>query len=122
MIKGISGGQGIQISGGNALLPYINMGNQSAGLVRYNGNSQSFEVYDGVSWYSMSNSYPCVELSPDVHELLQWAKRKRDEECRLKELVQQYPVLLDAKKEIDKAQSQFDMLVTLVNRQKEKLE
>lgn len=114
MIKGIAGGQGIQVNGAHTNFPFFNTNITGSGLVRYNGNNQTFEVYDGYNWQTVGSIYPTIELSSDIHDLLKWAKQKRDEEFRISELVEKYPMLDDAKKELDKSKSQFEMLVTLV--------
>jgi len=41
-------------------------------------------------------------------------KQKRDQEYKLKELVNQYPTLEDAKKQLDKAKEQFDILAIML--------
>jgi hypothetical protein len=111
MIKNIVGGQGIIVSGSYTSQPYINMSNPSAGMVRYNGSN--FEVYDGGSWMTLHSSYPVIELSPDIHELLQWAKLKRDYEFKIKTMIDQHPELEDAGRNLKKAQEQFDLLLAL---------
>lgn len=104
MIKGISSGKGIIVSGGITSMPYVNMSSPSAGMVRYNGNSQSMEVYDGTSWLAMSMSHAQMDLDPDTESLLEWARIKRDEEENLKHLAKNNPTvadLLEQKKKID---------------------
>ena len=117
MIKAITGGQGITVSNSSTSWPYFqNYNNNSvSGTVKYDGQTQSFMVYDGTMWQSLPSSYPLIEMSPDVHELLQWAKQKRDQEYKIKDLMLQYPTLADAKNQLDKAKEQFDILVALVN-------
>lgn len=112
MIKSIAGGQGIVVSGGSTGSPYIDMNRHSAGMVRYNGSNM--EVYDGGSWLTISSSYPMIELSHDVHELLQWAKRKRDEEFRLKDIVDKNSAVKEAYDNLTKSQEQLEVLLALV--------
>lgn len=112
MIKGIAGGQGIVVSGGSLSQPYIDSTRSSAGMVRYISNN--LEVYDGSTWQIIGSSYSMIELTPDVHELLQWAKAKRDEEYRIKELVRENPTLAAAQEAVQTAQSKFDMLAVLL--------
>jgi hypothetical protein len=120
MIKSIAGGQGIEVSNSGVSHPYFNMSTPSAGLVRYNGNNQNFEVYDGNQWMTIQPCFPLIQLTRDVHELLQWARERRDAEYRIKELVEKHPVLLDAKQQLDVATSQFEMLVNLVKNHTQK--
>lgn len=112
MIRNIVGGQGIVISGSNSNTPYIDMSRPSAGMVRYIANN--IEVYDGSSWQVIQNSYPMVELSPDIHELLRWAKDKRDEEYRIKSLVKDNPTLQAAYDQVIKSREQLEILAALV--------
>ena len=77
MIKGITSGPGITID--NNLFagpPYFNMNTPSAGMLRYNGGSQLFEVYDGYSWTAMYTAHPTISLSPDAQLTLEWARKK----------------------------------------------
>jgi hypothetical protein len=104
MIKSIVGARGITVMGGNSSYPYVNMNNPSAGLVRYNGNNQNFEVYDGSSWMTFSGNYTTVELDSDSMILLEWVRAKRAEEDYLKKQAETNPTirdLIDQRNEID---------------------
>lgn len=94
MIKDITGGPGIVVSGGYGR-PYISPGAQSAGMTRYNTSTQNMEVYDGNAWLTMSSS-PSVSLDVNTLEVISWARTKMDEERNLKELMKQHPGLRDA--------------------------
>lgn len=94
MIKGIYSGNGITVSGITSP-PYINMSNPSSGMMRYNGNTQSVEVYDGMSWFSMSSA-PQVELDHRVREIVTWAEKKMLEERELMSRIEKHPGLRDA--------------------------
>ena len=91
MIKGLTGGKYITVTGGNANTPYISPGAVGAGMVRYNANMQCMEVNDGNSWQQMHTSYAQVQLDSEAEMLLDWAKKKRAEEMQLNELCKQYP-------------------------------
>lgn len=93
MINNITAGPGIVVSGNHSTNPYISMTNPSAGLVRYNGNTQGVEVYDGSSWQRLDTGYPQVSLAPDVERLVQWAREKREEELKFKDLMSRHPGL-----------------------------
>ena len=68
MIRNITGGYGIHVSGSVYNAPYIDTTRASAGMVRYtNGN---LEVYDGSSWLPLQSSYPQVELSGEVESII----------------------------------------------------
>jgi hypothetical protein len=94
MIRNITGGYGIQVSGSAYSAPYINTNMPSAGMVRYNmGN---IEVYDGGSWLTMQSSYPTIELDSETREILQWAQNRMVEEERMKALAESHPAVADA--------------------------
>lgn len=95
VIKGITGNNGItvQYNGGS---PYVNMNNASAGMVRYNGNSSSLEVYDGSSWLQLDTSYPTIGLDGNIMSAIEWARKKRDEEEELLRLCKEHPGLQEA--------------------------
>lgn len=95
VIKGINGINGItvQYNGGS---PYINMSNASAGMVRYNGNTQNVEVYDGSSWLQLDTSYPTISIDSNIIGVIDWARKKRDEEEELLRLCKEHPGLQEA--------------------------
>jgi hypothetical protein len=94
MIRTITGGAGIHVSGSVYNVPYIDTTRASAGLVRYvNGN---LEVYDGSSWLPLQSSYPQIELDGVTIEVVQWAKQKMIEEKRLLELARTHSTVADA--------------------------
>ena len=80
MIKGLQGTIGVTVSGGNTALPYIgpNTSNPMTGMMRINGTEK--ELFKGNSWQQLSTSYATVGLDQDTQDLLQWARKKRNEE------------------------------------------
>lgn len=113
MIKGISSGAGLVVSGGSFSMPYVNMSNPSAGMVRYNGNN--LEVYDGNSWMVMSSSYAQIELTPEVQSILNWARMKMAEEARIQALAAKHPTVADALKAVEQAEEQVRVVAALVD-------
>jgi hypothetical protein len=114
MIKQLTGVQGITVVGGSSSYPYVNMSNPSAGMVRFNGNNQNFEVYDGSSWMTFSGNYTSIELDSDVRSLLEWARAKRAEEEYLEKQAKNNPTikdLIDQRNEID---NKITMVKTLL--------
>jgi len=114
MIKTINAGAGIRIQNGYASTTYVSMSNSSAGMVRYNGNSNNMEVYDGSSWLTLNAAYPIVELDGDVLAVVNWAKEKMNKEARIQELAQQNKTVADALEAVEKAQQQLDIVAKLV--------
>lgn len=119
MIKTINGGTGISVSGASTNWPsFYNStaasGNTLIGQMRYNGSTQTTEVYDGACWMPLTPAYPMIELSGEVQTILNWAKAKMVEESRLKQLATQYPSLKDALDQLEHAQEQVRIVEALV--------
>lgn len=119
MIKGINGNGGVVVNGGNISWPQFynsasTNGNTLIGQVRYNGSNQSLEVYDGTSWLHMPTTYVSVELTPDVQNVLNWARNKMSEESRMRELAAKHPTLADAIEKFKQAEEQVKIVTALV--------
>lgn len=115
MIKNITGTGGITVAGSYPSYPYINMNNVSAGMVRYNGNSQNFEIYDGSTWMTLSSGAATVSLDYEVQNILNWAKAKMAEEQRLNELADKHPTVADALNAVARAEEQVRIAAALVD-------
>ena len=113
MIKGISPGPGIIVTGGMSSTPYIDMSRPSAGMIRYNNNN--LEVYDGGSWVIMSGSFAQVELDGLAQEALQWVRAKMAQEKRMEELAKTHPTVADALLARDRAEDAVKIAVALCN-------
>lgn len=120
MIKSIAAGQGVTVSNATSSWPYFNNYNNNSlvGTVKYDGQTQNIMVYDGTQWLTVPSYYPMVELSPDVHELLQWVKQKRDYDYKIKELAMKNNSVADALHQMNVAKEQLDMLVALSDNHK----
>jgi hypothetical protein len=93
----------------NTSAPYISPGAQSAGMVRFNTNSQCLEIYDGIAWQQYGGSVE-IGLSSEVENVIEWAKEKMLEEKRIDELCKKYPGL-------DKARANYETFLRLVESQ-----
>ena len=114
MIKDvIANGPYLQVTGGGNYTPYVNMSNPSAGMTRYNGNTQSLEVYDGASWMIISSSVASVSLTANAQSILMWAKQKMDEEAELEKLAGEHPAVQIALDNLKKAKAQLDATIIL---------
>lgn len=126
MIKGIMGGNGVVVSGGNTTLPYVNMstygnnGNPMQGMMRINGTD--IQVFDGNTWMNISSSYATVELSGDTQAILQWARQKRDQELEYAKLAKDHPAVQNAINAIKRAEEQLDLVAKLSKEHGEALE
>jgi hypothetical protein len=114
MIKQLTGVHGITVVGGSSSYPYVNMSNPSAGMVRYNGNNQNFEVYDGSSWMTFSGNYTSIELDSNVRSLLEWARAKRAEEEYLKKQAEINPTIKDLIDQRNNIDHKITMVKTLI--------
>jgi hypothetical protein len=114
MIKDVIGtGPFVQVMGGGGYTPYINMSNPSAGMTRFNGNTQSIEVYDGHSWMVMSSSVASVGLTGEAVNILSWAKQKMEDEVMLEKLAREHPAINLALENVKKAKTQLDAIIIL---------
>ena len=111
MIRNITGGYGIQVSGSAYSAPYIDSTRTSAGMVRYNNGN--IEVYDGGSWLTMQSSYPTIELDSETREILRWAQNRMVEEERMKALAAQHPAVADALSARERADEAVRIAVAL---------
>jgi hypothetical protein len=71
------------------------------------------EVYDGQNWKEISNNYASVSLTPDAESLLDWARKKRDEELQLEALAKEHPAINIALDNLKKAKIQLDATIIL---------
>lgn len=92
--------------------PYIPPGGQSAGMLRYNTNMNMVEVYDGQAWKEVS-SYANVALTMEADALLDWARKKRDEEAQLEALAKEHPVIKAAYENLKRAELQLKTTIIL---------
>lgn len=109
MIKGLGqSGRYIHVQSGNANLPYVNpsSSNPFTGMMRMNGTN--VEIFDGTTWIIVNSSYATVGLTDEAELLLDWARKKRDEELRIQALAEKHPGIKDL-------QEKLDMMLALVN-------
>jgi hypothetical protein len=117
MIKSIhSSSPFLTVSGGNPGSTYI--GNYSnapgVGNMRYNPSSQNIEVYDGSTWIILSSQHSTINLSDEAVTLLQWARKKRDEELDIELLAQTNSVIKDLVNQIKDKEEQIKVVQTLL--------
>jgi len=113
MIKGLQGISGITVSGGNTSVPYVNQNpnNPVTGMLRIWGSDM--QVFDGSSWINMSTSYATVGLDQDVLDIVQWARKKRDEEMAWKSLATDNKAVKIALDNLEQARQQLDITAKL---------
>lgn len=57
-------------------------------------------VFSG-SYWEVYNSYTLMSLSPETEKVINWAKRKMEEEQTIAKLMEEYPALLEAKLQLE---------------------
>ena len=117
MIKSIhSNSPFITVSGGNPGSTYIgNYSNNAPGVgnMRYNPNSQNIEVYDGSTWIILSAHHANINLTPEAVSLLEWARKKRDEEMMWQSLAKENKAVKIALDNLEQARQQLDITAKL---------
>ena len=114
MIKGITGGKYIMVSGGSSSDPYISPGAVGAGMVRYNSNMNCMEVNDGNMWKQLGMSYATVALDAEAESILNWAREERDRQRLREKRIQENPALKKAYEAILRAEENYDLLDRIV--------
>jgi hypothetical protein len=96
MIKGLQGSASVVVNGGNTSVPYVNQNtnNPMQGMIRIHGTDM--QVFDGSSWLNMTTSYATVALNPTVEEVIDWGRRKMQQEKDLHDRMKRHPGLKDA--------------------------
>ena len=118
MIKGLAtGSKYTVVSGGNTSVPYVNqnLNNPIQGMLRISGSDM--QVFDGNSWIVMNTSYATVGLSSDAESLLDWARKKRDEEMERDLLAATNPTIKDLLEQIKEKEDQIKMVMTLIKKE-----
>jgi hypothetical protein len=117
MIKSIhSSSPFLTVSGGNPGSTYIGNYSNSPGVgnMRYNPSNQNIEVYDGSTWIILSAHHATVNLSNEAVSLLEWARKKRDEELELERLAQTSPAIKDLVMQVKEKEEQIRVVQALI--------
>ena len=118
MIKGIAPmGKYTVVSAGNTSVPYINqnINNPIQGMLRISGSD--IQVFDGITWMTMNTSYASIGLSSDAESLLDWARKKRDEEIEIDLLAAANPTIKDLLDQIKEKEDQIQMVINLIRKE-----
>ena len=116
MIKSIySTSPFITVAGGTPQSTYIGHSNgPGVGNMRYNPNGNNIEVFDGSSWVVMYGSSATVDLSGEATLLLEWARKKRNEELERERLAETNPTIRDLMAQIKQKEEQLSIVLTLI--------
>jgi hypothetical protein len=113
MIKGLQGITGVSVGGGNTALPYVgpNANNPMTGMIRI--HNTELEVFNGSSWQMISTSYATVGLDQDVLDIVQWARKKRDEENEWYKLASSNEAVRIALEQLEQAKTRLELTAIL---------
>ena len=116
MIKNIhSNSPFLTVSGGMTSPTYIGHGTgPGLGNMRYNPNSQNVEVFDGSIWVIMQSNSAYISLDTEAVRLLEWVRKKRDEELELERLAETNPTIKDLVIQVKEKQEQLKIVQALV--------
>lgn len=81
--------------------------NPAVGSIGYDSVTNQFQIFDGNTWIPIWFSGGVGYLGNDQQEVLNWAKKRMEEERELDELCKQHPGLEDARR-------QYEMMKALV--------
>ena len=118
MIKGLStSSKYTVVSSGNTSVPYVNqnLNNPIQGMLRISGSD--LQVFDGHTWVVMNTSYTTVGLTPDAEAILDWARKKRDEEIEIDLLAAANPTIKNLLEQIKEKEDQIQMVMTLIKKE-----
>ncbi len=116
MIKSIySTSPFITVSGGTPQSTYIGHSNgPGVGNMRYNPNGNNIEVFDGSAWVTMYSSSATVDLSGEAISLLEWARKKRNEEFERERLAETNPTIRDLLEQLKQKEEQLSIVQALI--------
>ena len=93
--------------------PYINPSQPMTGMVRFNGNANGMEVYDGNGWQRVGGGSAHIDLSYEAQEILDWAATKMANEKAYKELAEKSNAVKIALENVEQAKRQLDITAKL---------
>jgi len=118
MIKSLTqGGSGryLTVSNGMPGSNYMNnfSGAQGLGNMRFNTTQQAIEIYDGQMWVPLKTNDAYIQLTEEAESLLNWARKKRDEEITIEAFASTNTAVKIALDNLKKAKEQLDVTIIL---------
>jgi hypothetical protein len=106
----------LYVTTGGSSMPYMNMSAPSTGMMRYNGNNQCIEVYDGGSniWMQLYGKTVDININGESIAALEWAKKQMREESEWEKLAVTNEAVKIALENMKKAKQQLDITAKLV--------
>ena len=97
-------------------MPYINMNAPSSGMMRWNGNNNCIEVFDGSInlWQQMYGKTADIQISPQLQTVVNWATQRIAEESDWEKLAVTNEAVKIALENMKKAKQQLDITAKLV--------
>ena len=97
-------------------MPYINMNAPSSGMMRWNGNTNCIEVFDGSMniWQQMHGKTADIQLSPQISSIVAWAQQRMADESEWEKLAVSNEAVKIALENMKKAKQQLDITAKLV--------
>ena len=80
-------------------------------MLRINGTEM--EVFNGSSWQQLSTSYATVGLDQDILDLVQWARKRRDEESKWYALASSNEAVRIALEQLEQAKTRLELTAIL---------
>lgn len=110
----MSSGRYVQVISGNSST-YVNnySGSQGVGNMRYNTSNQTMEVFDGSTWVQLNMGYASVGLNNEAESLLDWARKKRDEELEWYRLATNSEAVRIALEQLEQAKQRLELTAIL---------
>ena len=104
------------VSTGGSTMPHVNMNAPSSGMMRWNGNTNCIEVFDGSMnlWQQMYGKTADIQLSPQIEAVINWANLKMAEESEWEKLAKTNDAVKIALENMKKAKQQLDITAKLV--------
>jgi hypothetical protein len=104
------------VSTGGSSMPYINMNAPSSGMMRWNGNNNCIEVFDGSMnlWQQMYGKTADIQISPQLQTVVNWATQRIAEESDWEKLAVTNEAVKIALENMKKAKQQLDITAKLV--------
>jgi len=93
--------------------PSLESGTPPTGSVRFNGTT--FEVFANGYWQIIPASTLFVSTSQTTKDTLDWARRKMQEEEKIKKLASESPSIAKLVEEINEKQKQLEMVIALIS-------
>jgi hypothetical protein len=76
-------------------------------------NMTELEVFNGTNWQTVSSSYATVSMDQDVLDIVQWARKKRDEEDAWYKLASSSEAVRIALEQLEQAKTRLELTAIL---------